>query len=188
MATAGARRWMAWPRATAASRSIIVAWGAASRSARARAPGPDLRPRPRGPAPRGAAADGGHAGVRCNGPARGTVRPADARRECRVRSHRSTADRAGVGRRHSRRPLRRGSRRLARRAHPVRRSGQCTPARTLRERTMTALPATTDVVIVGAGPTGLVLGCLLAANGVSFVLVDRLAAGDHTWRAAVVHA
>ena len=53
---------------------------------------------------------------------------------------------------------------------------------------MTALPATTDVVIVGAGPTGLVLGCLLAANGVSFVLVDRLAAGDNTSRAAVVHA
>lgn len=53
---------------------------------------------------------------------------------------------------------------------------------------MTALPATTDVVIVGAGPTGLVLGCLLAAKGIAFVLVDRLAAGDNTSRAAVVHA
>jgi 2-polyprenyl-6-methoxyphenol hydroxylase-like FAD-dependent oxidoreductase len=53
---------------------------------------------------------------------------------------------------------------------------------------MTALPATTDVLVVGAGPTGLVLGCLLAAKGVSFVLVDRLAAGDNTSRAAVVHA
>jgi 2-polyprenyl-6-methoxyphenol hydroxylase-like FAD-dependent oxidoreductase len=53
---------------------------------------------------------------------------------------------------------------------------------------MSTLPATTDVVIVGAGPTGLVLGCLLAAKGIAFVLVDRLAAGDNTSRAAVVHA
>jgi 2-polyprenyl-6-methoxyphenol hydroxylase-like FAD-dependent oxidoreductase len=53
---------------------------------------------------------------------------------------------------------------------------------------MSALPATTDVVIVGAGPTGLALGCVLAAQRVSFVLVDRLAEGANTSRAAVVHA
>jgi 2-polyprenyl-6-methoxyphenol hydroxylase-like FAD-dependent oxidoreductase len=53
---------------------------------------------------------------------------------------------------------------------------------------MNTLPTTTDVVIVGAGPTGLTLACLLAAEGVSFVLVDRLAEGANTSRAAVVHA
>jgi len=53
---------------------------------------------------------------------------------------------------------------------------------------MKTLPATTDVVIVGAGPTGLSLACVLAAEGVSFVLVDRLAEGANTSRAAVVHA
>jgi 2-polyprenyl-6-methoxyphenol hydroxylase-like FAD-dependent oxidoreductase len=53
---------------------------------------------------------------------------------------------------------------------------------------MSALPATTDVVIVGAGPTGLALACVLAAEGLSFVLVDRLGEGANTSRAAVVHA
>lgn len=53
---------------------------------------------------------------------------------------------------------------------------------------MNQLPATTDVLIVGAGPTGLTLASLLAAEGVSFVLVDRLTEGANTSRAAVVHA
>jgi 2-polyprenyl-6-methoxyphenol hydroxylase-like FAD-dependent oxidoreductase len=53
---------------------------------------------------------------------------------------------------------------------------------------MSTPSATTDVVIVGAGPTGLTLGCVLAAKGVSFVLVDRLTEGANTSRAAVVHA
>jgi 2-polyprenyl-6-methoxyphenol hydroxylase-like FAD-dependent oxidoreductase len=53
---------------------------------------------------------------------------------------------------------------------------------------MSALPAKTDVVIVGAGPTGLTLGCVLAARRVPFVLIDRLAEGANTSRAAVVHA
>jgi 2-polyprenyl-6-methoxyphenol hydroxylase-like FAD-dependent oxidoreductase len=53
---------------------------------------------------------------------------------------------------------------------------------------MTSLPATTDVVIVGAGPTGLALACVLAAKGVDFVLVDRLAEDANTSRAAVIHA
>jgi 2-polyprenyl-6-methoxyphenol hydroxylase-like FAD-dependent oxidoreductase len=53
---------------------------------------------------------------------------------------------------------------------------------------MGTLPATTDVMIVGAGPTGLALAAVLATEGVSFVLVDRLAEGANTSRAAVVHA
>ena len=53
---------------------------------------------------------------------------------------------------------------------------------------MSALPATTDVLIVGAGPTGLSLGCVLAAKGISFALLDRLSEGANTSRAAVVHA
>lgn len=50
------------------------------------------------------------------------------------------------------------------------------------------LPERTDVVIVGAGPTGLSLACALAARGVAFVILDRAAEGGHTSRAAVVHA
>jgi 2-polyprenyl-6-methoxyphenol hydroxylase-like FAD-dependent oxidoreductase len=53
---------------------------------------------------------------------------------------------------------------------------------------LSTLPASTDVMIVGAGPTGLALACVLAAEGVSFVLVERLAEGANTSRAAVVHA
>jgi 2-polyprenyl-6-methoxyphenol hydroxylase-like FAD-dependent oxidoreductase len=53
---------------------------------------------------------------------------------------------------------------------------------------MSTLPATTDVLIAGAGPTGLALACTLAAEGVSFLLVERLAEGANTSRAAVVHA
>jgi len=50
------------------------------------------------------------------------------------------------------------------------------------------LPAQTDVMIVGAGPTGLSLACVLAAEGTSFILVDRLAEGANTSRAAVMHS
>ncbi len=53
---------------------------------------------------------------------------------------------------------------------------------------MNTLPAIADVVIVGAGPTGLALTGVLAKEGVSFVVVDRLAEGANTSRAAVVHA
>lgn len=52
----------------------------------------------------------------------------------------------------------------------------------------TALPATTRVAIVGAGPTGLALAVTLAAAGVDFVLLDRLSEGANTSRAGVVHA
>lgn len=53
---------------------------------------------------------------------------------------------------------------------------------------MSTLPEQTDVVVAGAGPTGLVLSCVLAAARVPFVLVDRLATAANTSRAAVVHA
>ncbi|EWS59355.1 Pentachlorophenol 4-monooxygenase [Methylibium sp. T29-B] len=46
----------------------------------------------------------------------------------------------------------------------------------------------TDVLIVGAGPTGLTLATALATRGVRTLLVDRQAAGANTSRAAVVHA
>jgi 2-polyprenyl-6-methoxyphenol hydroxylase-like FAD-dependent oxidoreductase len=49
-------------------------------------------------------------------------------------------------------------------------------------------PASTDVVIIGAGPTGLTLANALAARGTSFVVLDQAAQGANTSRAAVVHA
>ncbi|MEV0250309.1 FAD-dependent monooxygenase [Nocardia sp. NPDC050712] len=50
------------------------------------------------------------------------------------------------------------------------------------------LPQTTAVVIVGAGPAGLTAAITLAGAGVDFLLLDRLAEGANTSRAAVVHA
>lgn len=46
----------------------------------------------------------------------------------------------------------------------------------------------TDVLIVGAGPTGLTLATALAARGIRALVIDRLAEGLNTSRAAVVHA
>ncbi|MEV7625331.1 FAD-dependent monooxygenase [Actinoplanes sp. NPDC089786] len=46
----------------------------------------------------------------------------------------------------------------------------------------------TDVLIVGAGPTGLTLAVALAAQGINYRIVDGLAEGANTSRAAVVHA
>ena len=46
----------------------------------------------------------------------------------------------------------------------------------------------TDVLIVGAGPTGLALGAALTARGVRTTVIDRLVEGANTSRAAVVHA
>lgn len=45
-----------------------------------------------------------------------------------------------------------------------------------------------DVLVVGAGPTGLTLAAALCARGLRPVVVDRQAAGENTSRAAVVHA
>jgi 2-polyprenyl-6-methoxyphenol hydroxylase-like FAD-dependent oxidoreductase len=50
------------------------------------------------------------------------------------------------------------------------------------------LPASTDVLIVGAGPSGLALATVLARAGVNFVLLDRLERAENTSRAAVIHA
>lgn len=50
------------------------------------------------------------------------------------------------------------------------------------------LPTETDILIVGAGPTGLALATTLQQAGIRHVLVDRLAQGRNTSRAAVLHA
>ncbi|GAB2653778.1 FAD-dependent oxidoreductase [Nocardia goodfellowii] len=52
----------------------------------------------------------------------------------------------------------------------------------------TPLPRTTTIAIVGAGPAGLTAAITLADAGIDFVLLDRLAQGANTSRAAVVHA
>jgi 2-polyprenyl-6-methoxyphenol hydroxylase-like FAD-dependent oxidoreductase len=46
----------------------------------------------------------------------------------------------------------------------------------------------TDVLIVGAGPTGLALAIALQQSGIDHVLIDRLPQGQNTSRAAVIHA
>jgi 2-polyprenyl-6-methoxyphenol hydroxylase-like FAD-dependent oxidoreductase len=50
------------------------------------------------------------------------------------------------------------------------------------------LPLQTDVLIVGAGPTGLALACALQQAGVAHVLIDAAEEGQQNSRAAVVHA
>jgi 2-polyprenyl-6-methoxyphenol hydroxylase-like FAD-dependent oxidoreductase len=47
---------------------------------------------------------------------------------------------------------------------------------------------TVDVLIVGAGPTGLTLATALESGGIRTAIIDREAAGANTSRAAVVHA
>lgn len=49
-------------------------------------------------------------------------------------------------------------------------------------------PTDTDVLVVGAGPTGLAVAIALQQAGVSCVIVDRLNEGQNTSRAAVIHA
>jgi 2-polyprenyl-6-methoxyphenol hydroxylase-like FAD-dependent oxidoreductase len=58
--------------------------------------------------------------------------------------------------------------------------------RTTRHRTSDT--TTQDVLIVGAGPTGLTLATALATRGISVNVIDSQAEGDNTSRAAVVHA
>src|SRR5262245_17942269 len=50
------------------------------------------------------------------------------------------------------------------------------------------LPSATDVLIVGAGPTGLALSITLHQRGVDHVIIERLTQAQHTSRAAVIHA
>jgi 2-polyprenyl-6-methoxyphenol hydroxylase-like FAD-dependent oxidoreductase len=47
---------------------------------------------------------------------------------------------------------------------------------------------TTDVLVIGAGPTGLTLAASLLKRGIATTVVDRQAAGANTSRAAVVNA
>ena len=50
------------------------------------------------------------------------------------------------------------------------------------------LPTKTDILIVGAGPTGLALAAALQKAGVDHLLIDALEQGLNTSRAGVVHA
>ena len=50
------------------------------------------------------------------------------------------------------------------------------------------MPEQVEVAVVGAGPTGLALGCVLRRAGVDVLLVDKADAGTNESRAAVVHA
>lgn len=51
-----------------------------------------------------------------------------------------------------------------------------------------SIPSTTDVLVVGAGPTGLAAATLLQRRGLAPLVVDRLPQGENTSRAAVIHA
>lgn len=53
---------------------------------------------------------------------------------------------------------------------------------------VTDVPSETDVVIAGAGPSGLTLSAELRRRGIESVTVDKVAEGANTSRAAVVHA
>ncbi len=46
----------------------------------------------------------------------------------------------------------------------------------------------TDILIVGAGPTGMALSIGLLQAGIDHLLIDRLEQGQHTSRAGVIHA
>lgn len=50
------------------------------------------------------------------------------------------------------------------------------------------LPETTDVMIIGAGPSGLALATALRLLGVDVTIIDRQPQGANTSRAAVIHA
>jgi 2-polyprenyl-6-methoxyphenol hydroxylase-like FAD-dependent oxidoreductase len=50
------------------------------------------------------------------------------------------------------------------------------------------IPEQVAVAVVGAGPTGLTLACMLQKAGVEVLIVDQAEGGTNTSRAAVVHA
>ncbi|MBL8292969.1 MAG: FAD-dependent monooxygenase, partial [Bryobacterales bacterium] len=50
------------------------------------------------------------------------------------------------------------------------------------------MPRETDVLIVGAGPTGLALAISLQQAGIRYLIVEKLSQGLNTSRAAVIHA
>nr|GAT54535.1 FAD/NAD(P)-binding domain-containing protein [Mycena chlorophos] len=51
-----------------------------------------------------------------------------------------------------------------------------------------SLPPATEVLIVGAGPTGLTCALGLSKRGIPFVVIDAVAAGHNESRAVVVHS
>lgn len=53
---------------------------------------------------------------------------------------------------------------------------------------MKQLPDNVDILIVGAGPTGLALASGLAMRGMDFIIIDALPEAQNTSRAAVIHA
>ena len=53
---------------------------------------------------------------------------------------------------------------------------------------ITAHRRNTEVLIVGAGPTGLALATMLRHSGIIPVIVDKLTTSQNTSRAAVIHA
>ncbi|HEV7253710.1 MAG TPA: NAD(P)/FAD-dependent oxidoreductase [Mesorhizobium sp.] len=57
-----------------------------------------------------------------------------------------------------------------------------------KKESLTMLPESTDILIVGGGPTGLALACALQQAGVDHLIVERLTENQNTSRAAVVHA
>ncbi|MGE3806301.1 MAG: FAD-dependent monooxygenase [Gemmataceae bacterium] len=50
------------------------------------------------------------------------------------------------------------------------------------------MASNTDVLIVGGGPTGLMLGCLLARQGIAFRLIDKNATRSQVTKASIVNA
>ena len=54
--------------------------------------------------------------------------------------------------------------------------------------TTTTLPSATDVLIIGAGPTGMALAIGLQQAGVAHVIVDKLHQDLNISRAGVIHA
>ena len=50
------------------------------------------------------------------------------------------------------------------------------------------MPTQVEVAVVGAGPTGLALGCVLRQAGVDALIVDKAPLGTNESRAAVLHA
>jgi 2-polyprenyl-6-methoxyphenol hydroxylase-like FAD-dependent oxidoreductase len=51
-----------------------------------------------------------------------------------------------------------------------------------------SLPLQSEILIVGAGPTGLALSAELRRRGIEALTIDRITEGANTSRAAVVHA
>lgn len=56
------------------------------------------------------------------------------------------------------------------------------------DTTRTPIPGATDVLVIGAGPTGMALAIALKQAGVDHVVVDKLPQGLNTSRAGVIHA